>query len=66
MEDTKQVLYTCCSYSHTNGVLCTNPVPKYLEPSLCGAHWDQIEVNLSDTDNTDSDHEEFEKNTINN
>lgn len=30
---------------------CTNPVPKYLDPLLCGGHWDQGTINIpSDTD----------------
>ena len=58
VEDSKQQLYTSCCYTGPNGMTCNNPVPKYLEPLLCGGHWDQGEVVIpSDTD-SDSDHDD--------
>ena len=51
-----------CSYTGPNGMTCSNPVPKYLDPLLCGGHWDQGEVVIpSDTD-SDSDHDDNDNN----
>ncbi len=41
-DDSKQLLYTKCSYMYPSGIQCTNPVPKYLDPLLCGGHCDNI------------------------
>ena len=41
-DDDKQLLYTKCSYIYPSGIQCTNPVPKYLDPLLCGGHCDNI------------------------
>ena len=67
MEDSKQQLYTYCSHVSSNGMTCTNPVPKYLDPLLCGGHWDQGTINIpSDTDpesEEDDDRKEDEHKT---
>ncbi len=39
-DDTKQLLYTRCTF---NGTKCTNPIPQYFEPPICGGHCDTIE-----------------------
>ena len=41
-DDDKQLLYTKCTYVYPSDIQCTNPVPKYLEPLLCGGHCDNI------------------------
>lgn len=41
-DDSKQLLYTKCTYIYPSGNQCTNPVPKYLDPLLCGGHCDNI------------------------
>ena len=41
-DDDKQLLYTKCSYVYPSGIQCTNPVPQYLDPLLCGGHCDNI------------------------
>ena len=41
-DDSKQLLYTKCSYIYPSGIQCTNPIPKYLDPLLCGGHCDNI------------------------
>jgi hypothetical protein len=41
-DDEKQLLYTKCSYVYPSGIQCTNPVPRYLDPLLCGGHCDNI------------------------
>uniref|UniRef100_A0A1X7VA41 KAT8 regulatory NSL complex subunit 2 n=1 Tax=Amphimedon queenslandica TaxID=400682 RepID=A0A1X7VA41_AMPQE len=58
VEDSKQQLYTSCSYTGPNGTTCNNPVPKYLEPLLCGGHWDQGEVVIPSDTESDSDHDD--------
>ena len=56
LEDSKQQLYTYCSYTSPVGTTCLNPVPKYLDPLLCGGHWDQIKASMpSDTDSESDD-----------
>ena len=61
IEEPKQQLYTNCTFTNSSGTSCTNSVPKYLDPLLCGGHWDQVKVTLpSDTD-SESEGEETEK-----
>lgn len=54
LEDTKQQMYTQCSFSYETEagsvVSCHNPVLRYLNPRLCGGHWDQSQVCLSETE----------------
>lgn len=60
VEEPKQQLYTSCTFTNSSGTSCTNSVPKYLDPLLCGGHWDQVKVTLpSDTDSESE--EETEK-----
>ena len=38
--DTKQLLYTSCTYIYPSGTQCGSPIPLYLNPPLCGGHCD--------------------------
>lgn len=64
LEDNKQLLYTECSHTNCGGITCTNPVPKYLTPLLCGDHWYQAKLSVpkcdQDTD-PETDNEEPSK-----
>lgn len=50
LEDSKQLLYTNCTHTNSGGIACTNPVPKYLSPSLCGDHWYQVKLSVPKRD----------------
>ncbi len=43
-EDPRQQLYTRCSYG---GGKCTNPIPQYWDPPLCGGHCDTMEMGVA-------------------
>lgn len=43
-DDSKQLLYTRCSYVYPSGIQCSKPVARYLEPPLCGGHCDSVSV----------------------
>lgn len=49
-DDNHQLLYTRCAYVYPSGLQCTNPIPKYLEPLLCGGHCDNIKPPEQDCD----------------
>jgi len=51
-DDPKQNLFIRCSYVYPSGQQCTNPVPKYLDPLLCGGHCDNIKPPSYDTKET--------------
>ena len=36
-------MYTRCSYIYPSGSQCSNPIPQYLDPPLCGGHCDRVE-----------------------
>ena len=36
-------MYTRCSYVYPSGTQCSNPIPQYLDPPLCGGHCDSVE-----------------------
>ena len=42
-EDEKQLMYTWCSYVYPSGSRCSNPIPRHLDPPLCGGHCDNVE-----------------------
>ena len=42
-EDEKQLMYTRCSYVYPSGSQCSNPIPRHLDPPLCGGHCDSVE-----------------------
>ena len=42
-DDEKQLIYTRCSYIYPSGNQCSNPIPRYLDPPLCGGHCDSVE-----------------------
>lgn len=42
-EDEKQLMYTRCSYIYPSNNQCTNPIPRHLDPPLCGGHCDSVD-----------------------
>ena len=44
-DDEKQLFYTNCSYVFPSGGQCSNPVPLYMVPPLCGGHCDNVSLN---------------------
>ena len=37
-------MYTRCSYVYPSGSQCSNPIPRHLDPPLCGGHCDSVEL----------------------
>ena len=58
LEDSRQLLYTHCTHTDPGGIACTNPIPKFLNPLLCGAHWYQASLNVTRYEDTDSESED--------
>ena len=56
-DDPKQHLYTKCSYVYPSGTQCTNPVPQYLNPLLCGGHCDNVNPPLDESGDSETTHE---------
>ena len=50
LDDSRQQLYTHCSHSNSAGISCCNPVPKYVDPLLCGDHWYQAPLSVPRND----------------
>ena len=36
-------MYTRCSYVYPSGNQCSNPIPRHLDPPLCGGHCDSVD-----------------------
>ena len=65
LEDTRQLLYIQCTHVNCSGISCTNPVPKYLLPSLCGDHWFEASLQVPVFEQTDNESEDEQLETEN-
>lgn len=55
-DDEKQLFYTKCSYVFPSGGQCSNPVPLYMVPPLCGGHCDNVSLNSPETGQQQNSH----------